>query len=349
MPKKRLYIGIVLVFISLVSCNTKSLEKQNNVSRSFYYWKSVFTLTPFEKREIKDFNIESLYIKFFDVSWDVTKQKPLPIAVLKIKDNEIFKADALQIIPTVFITNESLYRINISQCKELAADMLSLIKRICKNNDINNVKEIQIDCDWTAETKEKFFSIIDNLKEADSSYLYSATIRLHQIKYVEKSGVPSVSRGMLMAYNMGNLKNPEVKNSIIDVEELKKYSSYIGHYPLPLDVALPLFEWCVIFRNGVYVGLMQNLDIEQLKKFAELSKDNKYLLQKDTLINSFGFKAGDVIRYEKSDYKDVLSAANIITKQLNNHSFRVALYHLDSSVLIKYSNHELENIFDSFH
>ena len=340
---------MILVFISLLSCNTKSVEKQNHVSRSFYYWKSVFTLTPFEKKEIKDLNIAALYIKFFDVSWDVTKQKPLPIAVLKINDKEIFKAEEIQIIPTVFITNETLYRINIFQCKDLATNILSLIKGICKNNDIKSVKEIQIDCDWTVETKEKFFSIIDNLKEADTSYLYSATIRLHQIKYVEKSGVPLVSRGMLMAYNMGNLKNPEVKNSILDVEELKKYSSYIGNYPLPLDVALPLFDWCVIFRNGAYVGLMQNLNIEQLKKFSELKIDNKYLVQKDTVINSFGFKAGDVIRYEKSDYKDVLSAANIIAKQLNNHSFRVALYHLDSSVLIKYINNELENIYNCFH
>lgn len=348
MQKIRLYIGLAVFFISFISCNVKTAEKQREISRSFYYWKSVFELTDFEKQEIKDLKIEALYVKFFDVGWNATKSKPTPIAVIRIKDKDFFKEDKQQIIPTVFITNETLYKINIAQCKGLAADILNLIRGICTTNEIQNVREIQIDCDWTAETKEKFFSIIDNLKVSDSSYNYSATIRLHQIKYVERAGVPIVNRGMLMAYNMGNLKNPGIKNSILEVDELKKYSSYISNYPLPLDVALPLFDWCVIFRNGVYVGLMQNLDIKDLKELVLEKGDNKYLVKRDSIVNGFEFKMNDVIRHEKSDYKEVIAAANIIAKQLNSISFRVALFHLDSTVLKKYTTNELENIYNSF-
>ncbi len=32
-------------------------------------------------------------------------------------------------------------------------------------NDIENVKEIQIDCDWTASTQEAYFEFLHYLKE----------------------------------------------------------------------------------------------------------------------------------------------------------------------------------------
>ena len=345
--KGNFLLGLILM-VSLIGCNRNSKDRIE-ISRAFYFWKSVFNLNDFEKQEIKNLNVDILYLKFFDVGWDVTFSKPLPVAVLKVKDKDFFKANNLQIIPTVFITNETLYKIKIEQCPELATNIIKLVNEISSLNNIPNVKEIQIDCDWTSETKEKFFAIVDHLKSIDSSVIYSATIRLHQVKYVQKSGVPDVERGMLMAYNMGNLKNPDVTNSILDVNELKKYSSFISTYPLPLDVALPLFDWCVIFRNNSYIGLMQNLNAKELESFTQIVAKDKYLLKKDTIINGFQFLTGDIIRNEKSEYNDVIAAAKIIKKQLNSVSFRVALYHLDSSVLQKYSNNEIENLYNCFY
>lgn len=50
-------------------------------------------------------------------------------------------------------------------------------------NDIENVKEIQIDCDWTASTQEAYFEFLHYLKEKakDKQIQLSATIRLHQL------------------------------------------------------------------------------------------------------------------------------------------------------------------------
>ena len=71
-------------------------------------------------------------------------------------------------------------------------------------NDIENVKEIQIDCDWTASTQEAYFEFLHYLKEKakDKQIQLSATIRLHQLSMTP----PPVDRGILMMYNTGDVK-----------------------------------------------------------------------------------------------------------------------------------------------
>ncbi|MGG2305049.1 hypothetical protein ACE4Z6_26875, partial [Salmonella enterica] len=93
----------------------------------------------------------------------------------------------------------------------------------------------QIDCDWTLGTKEKYFSLLKRIKERMALPL-SCTIRLHQVKYQAKTGVPPVDRGMLMYYNMGHVEGATETNSIYDPANADKYVSYVKDYPLPLDV-----------------------------------------------------------------------------------------------------------------
>ena len=145
-------------------------------------------------------------------------------------------------------------------------------------------------------------------------YPISATIRLHQIKFLAKTGVPPVSKGLLMCYNMGNLKNPATKNSIIETEELKKYIDNLAAYPLPLDVALPLFNWKVLFRNNTYAGLIQNLPDSLLTNPFISKAGNRYLFLKDSLLAGYPFKKGDVLRNEQSEYSEIISTAGAISK-----------------------------------
>jgi hypothetical protein len=150
-----------------------------------------------------------------------------------------------------------------------------------------------------------------------------------------------------MCYNMGNLKNPATKNSIIETEELKKYLGNLSNYALPLDVALPLFDWKVLFRNNTYTGLIENLpDAVLINSFA-LKKENRFELLKDTLLQGYDLKKGDILRSEQSDYSEILSAAGEVNKRLKNTRPRVSLYHLDSVILNKYTLHELEAIYNS--
>ena len=100
------------------------------------------------------------------------------------------------------------------------------------------IKEIQIDCDWTDSTRNRFFRFtrtLGKLAHAEHS-LISATIRLHQIKYFERTGIPPVDRGVLMFYNMGKLAAASERSSIFNTEDAEKYTSRLSQYPLPMDL-----------------------------------------------------------------------------------------------------------------
>jgi hypothetical protein len=336
---------ILALLINLSSCNTEKQPRQ--ITPSFYYWKSILTLTNFEKQKLDSLKVKTIYIKFFDVDWDEATRKPLPVA--KLQASRLMLQGGFTIIPTVFITNECIQRIDTSQVKQLAENIYSLILEIKQAIGIDSIPEIQIDCDWTETTKDKYFQLLNNTKQKTPNTKLSCTIRLHQIKFLSKTGVPPVDRGLLMCYNMGNLKNPATNNSILETEELKKYTGNLSRYPLPLDVAFPLFNWKVLYRNNQYSGLIQGLPDAVFSNSFCPKTGNRYRVLKDTLLQGYDLRKGDMLRDEQSDIKEVLAAAGEISRHLKNTPLRVSLYHLDSVILSKYSTHELESIYNSLH
>ncbi len=104
----------------------------------------------------------------------------------------------------------------------------------------------------------------------------SATLRLHQIKYHQKTGVPPVRKGILMFYNMGSPTRMDVQNSMLDLDIAKQYIGNLESYPLPLDVALPLFSWGVLFHHQHFIMLVNNLREQDLldHKDFERVKEN---------------------------------------------------------------------------
>ena len=60
----------------------------------------------------------------------------------------------------------------------------------------------------------------------------------------------------------------------------------------------------------------------------------------------YDFIKGDIIRNEESTYSQIMSTIEEISKHLKNTHPRIALYHLDSLLLRKYTSHEFENIFN---
>jgi hypothetical protein len=348
------------VFASLAiffffSCNEN--KTQRTIEPAFYYWKSVLNISQYELQQLNLLHVNTLYIKFFDVGWNEATHAPVPVA--KLQTGNFKLPDNFKVIPTIFITNECIANMDTAQIGNLAINIFKLVKEMRTNNnwkpgtDKTGLAEIQIDCDWTTATKEKYFKLLNILEEnicfdgGGYTCSLSCTIRLHQIKFMHKAGVPPVKKALLMCYNMGNLKNINTYNSIIEPAELKKYTGNLAAYPLPLDVALPLFEWKVLFRNNVYNGLLKNLPDSLLEPTVANKINNRFTILADTSIAGYDLKKDDVIRSEQSHYKDVMAAASIINEQLKNTTLRVPLYHLDSVILKKYTLYELENIFSS--
>ena len=339
-------IIFIAVCVILAACSNIKKHEPREIERSFYYWKSVFKLSTEEKNAITDLKIQTLYIKYFDIDWNDASQIALPIAQLTMPDSNFLRITQLNIVPTVFITNETIFKINILQTKELAENIMLLVKKMNINFGIS-IKEMQIDCDWTESTKEKYFSLLKYLKQLDNELIFSATIRLHQIKYLNKTGVPPVKKGMLMCYNMGNLANVETHNSILELNETKKYIGNLNTYPLPLDVAFPLFEWKVLFRQGIFKGLMENMPDSLMNENIFTKKENKYVALVDTTICGYEIKRNDVVRLEQCSYSDLLQVVNLISNKLKTGNIKVSLFDLDKLTLKKYTQHEIENICDA--
>lgn len=327
-------IALVLLF----ACQKKSRV----VEPAFYYWKSQFSPGPFEKKRLDSLQVQTLYIKFFDVAWNGTTNQALPVAKLFARDTAYLRSK--KIIPTVFITNEVFFKLDSSGVKALAVNTGSLIKKYNALYGLQKVPEVQMDCDWTASTRNKYFYFLKEMQAQQIAPLLSATIRLHQVKYTTSSGIPPADKGLLMCYNMGNLQKEQTVNSIIDPEEFKKYQSSIQSYPMPLDVGLPLFSWYVLFRNQRYAGLLSSIPAAILNTFQK-EGDHVYKVLRDTLANERYLKAGDMLRYENSAATSINNIVRQLNKNLPAKNLSVALYHCDSTILSKYSTHELEDFY----
>ncbi len=323
------------------------------VTRAFYYWKSVFKLSNDEKQALKNYQATKLYIKFFDVDWDVATRQAVPKAVIQFKENP-----PVAFVPTVFITNRTLENLSWGGVDELAEKIvkkLSLISPfpfsiLAKGG--RGGDEVQIDCDWTLTTRTNYFRLLNHLKQhLPPTTALSATIRLHQIKFYRTTGVPPVERGMLMYYNMGDWKNLRTENSILDLTTASRYADYVSDYPLPLDVVLPLFHWAILYRNGKPLKITNHLthkDFQNERLFKKASEANQYIVLQNTTLWGVSVRRGDRFRVEESTPQNLIISTQTLAQEIQNTKLTFALYHLDSLNLSYYEKDSLQQIIQAF-
>ena len=197
------------VFLYTVSCSNNSNKE---ISRGVYFWKTNFSLSTSELSWIKETEIQKLYVRFFDVDWNSNLSMAVPVGDVTIETKKI---DGVEIVPVVFITNRTLTNLPDSLITELSNNIYNKIfaKLDLFENPIT--KEIQLDCDWTETTREKYFNLIERIKQLTetSKVEITTTIRLHQVKFYEKTGVPPIKRGMLMFYNMSDVSEMRTINT----------------------------------------------------------------------------------------------------------------------------------------
>lgn len=329
---------IVTCSATLLLAGACGRKEKRVVETAFYYWKSVYRLSASETRLMDKLSASRLYMKFFDVDWNETSRQPEPVALLQWADS---MPPAREIVPVVFITNECLARTDSFQVPVLAGRLVKLVSDMVEKEHIGRVPELQLDCDWTEGTKDKYFQLLRIIKAAPflKGRELTATIRLYQLKFSVKTGVPPADRGLLMCYNMGNLKNPATQNSILEMQELQKYIANLGGYKLPLDLALPLFNWYVWFSDMKLKGLLYASQLP-----VALQGREKYVFAADTVVNGLVFKKGDMLRFEDSRPEEIGAAAGLVGPKIRNSRMRLVFFHLDSTLIARYDDQILENI-----
>lgn len=278
----RKLLFFVLIFI--ISTAFYYYLNKLNTSYTFYHWKQNHNNTE---------STEPKYIKVMDIAH---KGKT------KIHFTKFSTKPKNKIVPVIYIDNPVFKH---EESEKFAQKIFSLLTEQAKKNFSYN--EVQIDCDWTNNTKEVFFSFLKAFKKLSQKKL-STTIRLHQIKYHQKTGVPPVDKGVLMYYNMSNFKDLETKNYILDLNLAKQYHHNFETYPLKLDLALPLYAQATIIRFQSVVGILEGVRQKDLNQYFKPLKNNHYEVTKTHYFKKRLLYEGDILRIDEVSVNDLKEA-----------------------------------------
>jgi hypothetical protein len=361
-PNKFGEYDFTIIYIALLSLFFASCkEKPREISTGFYHWKTELNISDFEKAYLDSCLTQKMYIRLFDVDWDETARFPTPLATVMAKNEGFsFLNPRVKVVPTVFITNKTFIQLHENQIDTLTKLIFEKINTTFKAIKSQNTEgvafsEIQMDCDWTESTRDKYFLFLQKLKSI-SSIKTSTTIRLHQIKDRHIMGIPPVERGMLMAYNMGDLDNPKGQNSILDIGILKNYIKNLKSYPLSLDIALPIFSWGVVLRDGEAVKIINNLSLQDFLSIDDEGRslgivpktNNLFTFEKNMYFKGHYLYKDDEIRIEDTPLSILTHAAEILQQNLKSENRTISFYHTDFQLFSRYRYEAIQDIVHRF-
>ena len=290
----RLFFMAVLA-VTAVACTEKQAPWREMPVRgnAVYYWRTSLQLDSTERGFMADHHVSRIYCRYFDVvlgGADV----PMPNATITFGDS-LQLPDSTELVPTVFITENCLRG---NEVDSLPRRIVSRILQMNATNGLGDVREIQIDCDWTERSRETFYALLSDMRQICQQHdiRLSATIRLHQLQMP----APPVDYGVLMLYNTGAPERFEERNPILDLRDVKPYVKYLADYELPLAAAYPVFQWRRVV-HGVTIDHEADLQtILDVKKAVEARRPD--LAQ---LILTYHLSTQNINRYTADDYETI--------------------------------------------
>lgn len=316
MKALRLFLLSVLLF--LISCSDK-----NHHPYTFYYWKTRLSLDAGEKKALEKSSVPFLYTRFFDVDKMDGKFRPLGIIT---KDSSFVTGK--KIVPVVFITNRTFFRISPGDITWLAESVNRLIGKKALEYRLPVHPEIQIDCDWTEGTRGDYFLFLKELRKISGKEI-TCTLRLHQVKDKTRTGIPPVSKVYLMCYSTSSPLENSGKNSILDISLLKNYLARIDEYPIRnIRIALPIYSWGIVTNHlGKHrlINALSRKDLENTS-FKRISETEAEVL-KDGFYSGHYLNKGFRIKIEEISDGQLRDVTGFLERKVKH--FDIIYYQLD--------------------
>jgi len=328
-------IAIVLFFFLLcLSCNS---PKGKSDAHAFYSW-SAFYQPADSSAKLPSATFNHLYLHYYDVTWSDEYKIPLPKPSFRQQfvDSAFYGKNPFT--PVIHIENMVLEKLPIDSMAPLAAKMNSkmelLSSQILQQSAVKPDDEIQIDCNWTPATKDKYFILLLQLKQLQPKKELSATVNLYAFKEKATMGVPPVTRAMLQCYDIGRSNDTSSMNANLDAAILPGYFKD-SVYPLPLDLAFPVGGWMVHYRDGKKLGYPYLFEFfkEGKSVFGEEGKD-QFKLLRDTSYLGTDFKLNDILRREAVQPEVLASAIKYISGKIKYR--RIAFWYWNPPVTYQY-------------
>lgn len=282
----RFLFSLLIAVLMLTGCQQQSPMPQQN---SVYYWRTEWHLDSVERNFLKQYDIQKVYCRYFDVV--MRNDEPMPNATISFAEPV---DPSLSIVPTVYITEDCMH----SEHKGLAKKIVERIIQMNETNDVKQVKEIQIDCDYTGRSMKTYYQFLEDVRKiADQHDMrLSTTIRLHQLSME----VPPADYGVLMLYNTGNPQKYAERNPILDIRDVMPYISKLDDYALPLATAYPVFLW----QRTIYgVHVDHWVEADEILKVKDAVEEKRPELRRTIL--TYHLDQENIKRYTPEIYETI--------------------------------------------
>ena len=265
-----------------------------------YYWRTDFRLDSTERAFLRQYHINKVYCRYFDVVMDTVQgQGPKPNATITFSDA---LPEGIEMIPTVYITEDCMHQPH----NGLAEKIVKRILQMNETNGIRNVREIQIDCDYTSRSMKTYYQFLSSvgtvLSESTQDSLrtvpteLSTTIRLHQLSMP----APPVDYGVLMIYNTGDPRKWTERNPILDIRDVSPYLKRLDKYPLSLAAAYPVYSWLRII-NGIHVE--HTVEAAEILKVKQAVEEKREGLKRSII--TYHLDKENIDRYKPETYEEI--------------------------------------------
>ena len=140
-------------------------------------------------------------------------------------------------------------------------------------------------------------------------------------------GAKNILRAHASNVHVLDVDDAGVLNSIFDVENARKYIHRAPkNYPLPLDLALPVFSWTLVYRGDELWKIIPG-------DHAEIPMG---VLEKGTFLAGHYLRPGDLLRRETISADLLKNAAQLAASTDLADDATLAFFHLDAATLRDY-------------
>lgn len=285
-------IWLCLLGLLMISCEKQRYQgKSLDLCNAVYFWRTDLRFDSTEKAFLAQHNIKKVYCRYFDVVMDDEANDPRPNATIAFSD---MLPSGVELIPTIYITENCMHQWH----QDLARKVAQRIRQMNETNHIYNVREIQIDCDYTSKSRATYYRFLKAIKSqlATTHYTLSTTIRLHQLAMP----APPVDYGVLMVYNTGDPRKWQARNPILDYRDVYPYLSNLSQYQLPLATAYPVYQW---IRNIQNVRVEHSVGADEIIKVKTALEKERPSLSR-TII-TYHLDTDNINRYKTETYEEI--------------------------------------------
>lgn len=335
MQKIRL-LELTMMLVLLSGCADRT-----TITPAFYVWKSKLSAADADTAYLSRIDAKKFYLRLFDI--DDKGSGALPVAEYSPDTCRL----SGEVVPVIFLTNRTFLRCPSEEIDTLAERCIRKMDTMYASRFGRVPQEYQFDCDWTEKTKGAYFKFLESVSRLKPEAITSCTIRLHQIKYSARTGIPPVNKGVLMYYATSEPTDFNSPNTILDNKEAALYIGQAHTYPLHLDVALPLYSWGIVRNSFDKIKLINGVceaDVSAHPEYYRKQREGIYEILQSHYLRGMWINKGYELKIEEVSPEALQKAAATLRKKLKHEDRELILYHLDADILKRYSTEHLQNL-----